>query len=54
METWIPVGYDAFLTRQYGDYMNDNRPRQHGIDLPNAFKPCDHKEILHWKDRKLV
>jgi lipopolysaccharide cholinephosphotransferase len=54
METWIPAGYDAFLKRQYGDYMNDNRPRQHGIDLPNAFKPCDHKEILHWKDREPV
>ncbi len=53
METWIPAGYDAFLTRQYGDYMNDNRPRQHGIDLPDPFTPCDHKETLHWKDRKV-
>lgn len=55
MEAWIPVGYDAFLKRQYGnDYMNDNRPRQHGDDLPNAFIPCKHKEILFWKDRKPV
>ncbi len=53
METWIPEGYDAFLTRQYGDYMNDNRPRQHGIDLPDPFTPCNHTEILHWKDRKI-
>ncbi len=52
MIAWIPIGYDAFLTRQYGDYMNDNRPRQHGIDLPDPFTPCNHKETLHWKDRK--
>jgi len=54
METWIPVGYDAFLTRQYGDYMNDNRPRRHGIDFPDAFTPCEHTEILYWKDRNKV
>ena len=53
METWVPVGYNDFLTRQYGDYMNDNRPRQHGIDLPDPFTPCNHTEILHWKDRKV-
>jgi lipopolysaccharide cholinephosphotransferase len=52
METWIPAGYDPFLARQYGDYMNDNRPRQHGIDLPDPFTPCNHMEILQWKDRK--
>ena len=54
METYIPVGYDAFLKRQYGDYMNDNRPRQHGTDLPNPFSPCNHREILHWNDRNIM
>ncbi len=53
MESWIPVGYDTFLKRQYGDYMNDNRSRQHGIALPDPFTPCNHKEILHWKNREI-
>ena len=53
MEAWIPVGYDPFLTRQYGDYMHDDRPRQHGVDLPDPFTPCAHKEALHWNDRRV-
>jgi phosphorylcholine metabolism protein LicD len=54
METFIPVGYNAFLKRQYGDYMNDNRSRQHGVDLPDPFTPCNHTEVLHWNNRKMI
>ncbi len=52
METYIPIGWDEFLKRRYGDYMNDDRTRRHGIGMPDPFTPCDHREILHWKTEK--
>jgi lipopolysaccharide cholinephosphotransferase len=52
MEVLIPAGYDRYLKRQYGDYMQlpppEKRVSTHNV-IANPFKPCGHTEILHWK-----
>ena len=54
--TWIPEGWDNYLRRQYGDYMQLPPMQQqkplHSENLPDPFKPCNHKEILIWKERE--
>ena len=54
MEFYIPQGWHDCLTRQYGDYMKlpplEKRRSEHNV-LPHPFTPCEHKEILQWKDR---
>lgn len=75
IETFIPAGYDGYLKRRYGNYMElPPKHRQKGhhsdsnfmqgndsgmpskkikyIPIPDPFSPCNHKEILHWKDKK--
>ena len=56
MEVYIPQGWDSCLKRQYGNYMKlppvSQQVAFHGLDLPDPFTPCDHTEILFWKDRK--
>ncbi len=75
VETFIPVGYDGYLKRRYGNYMElppEHKQRGHHSDsnhmqgdysrmpqrkinyiaIPNPFTPCEHKEILQWKDKK--
>ncbi len=73
METYIPVGWDGYLKRRYGNYMqlpplyrqkghhsNNNymqkfqieQSKDAGTFIPDPFTPCNHSEILHWKDRK--
>lgn len=53
-EFYIPQGWHNCLTRQYGDYMKlpppEKRRSDHNV-LPDPFTPCEHKEILQWKDR---
>lgn len=57
MEVYIPVGWDSYLKRMYGDYMQlppeDKRVTPHGSALPDPFTPCDHTEICHWNARKV-
>jgi lipopolysaccharide cholinephosphotransferase len=54
MEAFIPVGYDTYLKRQYGDYMKlpplEKRVSTHSDQL-RPFVPCDHTEVLHWNER---
>jgi lipopolysaccharide cholinephosphotransferase len=56
-EFLIPQGWDACLKRQYGDYMQmppvEKRASHHKV-IPQPFTPCNHSEILYWKDRKSV
>ena len=56
-EFYVPQGWDACLKRQYGDYMKlppeDKRQSHHKV-TPFPFTPCNHTEILYWKDRKVV
>ncbi len=51
----IPVGWDSFLKRQFGNYMKlppfHDQLGHHSEDLPNPFVPCKHKEILYWKEK---
>ncbi len=46
----IPVGYDAYLKRCYGDYMQ-LPPIEEQNKLPEVkvFEPCDHPASLNWK-----
>ena len=54
MEVYVPQGYDSYLRRQYGDYMQlppvEKRISNHDV-IVDAFAPCNHSEILHWKER---
>jgi lipopolysaccharide cholinephosphotransferase len=57
METYIPIGWDKILRRQFGDYMKlPSKEKQitHHTDLPNAFTPCNHTETLKWSNRSSV
>ncbi|MBD0289163.1 MAG: LicD family protein [Flavisolibacter sp.] len=55
MEALIPVSYDTYLRRQYGNYMllppEEKRVSHHEV-LPDPFTPCRHEQVLFWKDRK--
>jgi lipopolysaccharide cholinephosphotransferase len=57
MEVYIPQGWDACLKRQYGDYMKlppvEEQQGPHSVNLPDPFTPCNHAEILKWKERTL-
>ncbi|WP_266204903.1 LicD family protein [Pontibacter kalidii] len=52
MKAYIPIGWDNYLARRYGNYMQPPPPEKqkghHSIDVPNPFIPCDHTEILYW------
>lgn len=56
IEVSIPQGWHTCLKRQYGDYMKlppvEKRMGHQEDRLPDPFSPCDHSEILHWKDLK--
>lgn len=56
MEVYIPKGWDACLKRQYGNYMQlpplEKQKGHHSVLPPDPFTPCEHSEILHWKDRE--
>jgi lipopolysaccharide cholinephosphotransferase len=55
-EVYIPVGWESYLKRMYGDYMQlpplEKRTAHYGNTLPDPFTPCNHSEILFWKDKK--
>jgi len=56
MQVYITTEWDTCLKRQYGNYMQlpplEKQKGHHSESLPDPFHPCDHKEILHWKERK--
>ena len=56
-EFLVPQGWDACLKRQYGNYMQlppeEKRASHHNV-TPLPYTPCNHTEILYWKDRKNV
>ncbi|HUQ65644.1 MAG TPA: LicD family protein [Flavitalea sp.] len=56
MQAYIPAGWDSCLKRQYGNYMqlpSENQRRgHHSSNVGDPFTPCNHKEVLQWKDRK--
>jgi lipopolysaccharide cholinephosphotransferase len=56
MEVYIPKAFDSYLGRQYGDYMQlpsiEKRISGHNVE-GDPFTPCEHTEILNWKDREL-
>ncbi len=58
MEVLIPVGWEIYLKRMYGDYMKlppvNQQMGHHSADIPAPFTPCEHSEILYWKDRKQI
>jgi len=56
-EFLIPQGWDACLRRQYGDYMQlppEEKRASHHMVIPRPFTPCNHSEILYWKDRNSI
>ena len=56
-EFYVPQGWHACLKRQYGDYMQlppeEKRTSHHKVTL-HPFTPCNHSQILYWKDRKSI
>jgi lipopolysaccharide cholinephosphotransferase len=52
-ESYIPEGYDGYLRRRYGNYLQfppvEMRRGHHSTEIPDPFTPCNHKEILNWK-----
>ncbi|WP_242918070.1 LicD family protein [Pontibacter liquoris] len=59
MQAAIPIGWDNCLKRQYGNYMQlppiEKQKGHHTLsDMPAPFTPCQHTEILFWKNRKLT
>ena len=57
MEVYIPVGYDSYLKRQYKNYMQippaEKQLSTHNV-IAEPFKPCNHKESLTWKSKKML
>jgi len=51
MEAFIPVGYDSYLKRFFGDYMklppSNKRKSTHDV-LLRPFISCEHEESLDW------
>jgi len=52
VKVFIPIGWESYLKRQYGNYMQlpllEKHKRHHGTDIPDPFTPCNHSEILYW------
>lgn len=51
----IPVGFNAYLTRCYGEYMKlpsvkEYTYRKKFLENIDATKPCDHQESLIWNN----
>jgi lipopolysaccharide cholinephosphotransferase len=57
MEAFIPAGWDSYLKRRYGNYMQlppiEKQKGHHSAELPDPFTPSDHVESLPWADRKV-
>lgn len=57
-DAFIPCGWESYLKRKYGNYMEvpmrEKQKGHHSEAVPNPFKPCDHTEILYWKSKKIV
>jgi lipopolysaccharide cholinephosphotransferase len=57
MEALIPQHFHSYLTRQYGEYMSlppvEKRVSHHNV-MADPFTPCEHKEILYWKNSRKV
>jgi len=55
MEVPVPIGWHNYLTRRYGNYMQpppvEKQKGHHGINVPDAFTPSKHSEILYWNER---
>jgi lipopolysaccharide cholinephosphotransferase len=55
MEAPIPADWHNYLKRRYGNYMQpppaEKQKGHHGINIPDAFTPSKHTEILHWNER---
>ncbi|MFV0585034.1 MAG: LicD family protein [Parabacteroides gordonii] len=46
----VPVGYQAYLLRCYGDYMELPPEKDRKYPLVDIFTSCNHPESLRWKD----
>lgn len=55
LETFIPIGWHNYLKRRYGNYIDippiEKQKGHHSAEVPYPFSPCNHTNILHWKDR---
>ncbi len=57
-EVLIPIGWHGYLKRRWNNYMKlpplEKQKGRHGANLPDPFTPCNHSEILYWKNRTKV
>jgi len=50
----VPCGFDKYLKRAYGEYMNLPPKEQRKIPNVNVFTPCNHFASLNWNDRASI
>jgi hypothetical protein len=48
----IPIGFDSYLKRNYGDYMSYPPKDKQTPGRAKVFIPCNHKEVLYWDKNK--
>ncbi len=57
MEVYIPIGWESYLKRMYGNYMQlppvEKQRGHHSEELPDPFTPCEHTEVLNWKNKRV-
>jgi lipopolysaccharide cholinephosphotransferase len=57
MEAYIPIGWKTYLKRMYGNYMQlppvEKQRGHHSEELPDPFTPCEHTEVLNWKNKRV-
>jgi lipopolysaccharide cholinephosphotransferase len=56
MEAYIPSGWNSYLERQYKNFYQlppvEQRKSNHTSgDLPDPFTPCEHQQVLFWKNK---
>jgi len=58
MHVYVPAGWHECLKRQYSNYMQlpseEKRRGHHSANTGDPFNPCNHKEALQWRDRKIT
>lgn len=46
---FVPLGYQSYLERNYGNYMEPPPVEERIPEEFDLYNPCDHSEILYWK-----
>ncbi len=57
MEVLIPIGWETYLKRMYGNYMQlppvEKQSGHHSTELPDPFTAFEHAHSLNWEKRNV-